>query len=241
MPINLFRKKIAGIEYTHTLVYHHLGLGDYIILSGGLKYLRRNNLLGPVFCICRHQYFNSVQQLYSDIADFEIVGVNDAQQADLLVKHWAGRTLFVGFGKLRDWKYFDKDFYRIINVDFKERWDSFTIKRNNETENKLLEKVCPPGEFAFVHDDVARGYKINNKFINSNLAVVRPHVSDSIFDWISVLEKATEIHCICSSFKHLVDSLPQIQADLFYHYSYVNNGNPREDSITQSKKSWKIV
>lgn len=241
MPINLFRKKNVGTKNTHTLIYHHLGLGDYIILSGGLKYLKRNNLLGPVFCVCKYQNLNSVKQLYDDVDDFEIIAVNNWKEADLLAEHWNGDKMFIGFDKLQDWKHFDKDFYRIIGVDFKERWDSFTIKRNPDEENKLLHKIGLPEKFAFVHDDASRGYLIKNEFINSNLSIVRPYFTNSIFDWISVLEKATEIHCICSSFKHLVDSLTQINAGLFYHYSYVNNGKPREASITESKKAWKVI
>ena len=237
----MFKKKKALIEHTHTLLYHHLGLGDYIILSGGLKYLKRNNLLGPAFCICKHSNLNSVKQLYADIDSFEIIAVNDWLEAEILVKQWKDEKMLIGFDKMIDWQYFDIDFYRIIGVDFKERWNSFTIKRNFDAENKLLNKINLPEKFAFVHDDPSRGYLITHQHINKHLPIVRPYITNSIFDWISVLEKATEIHCICSSFKHLVDSLPEIKADLFYHHSYVNNGNPREASTSASKKNWKII
>lgn len=239
--INMFKKRKPVIEYTHTLIYQHLGLGDYIILSGGLKYLKRNYLLGPAFCICKHEYLNSVKQLYDDVDDFEIIAVNTWKEADLLVKHWNGNKLLIGFDKLQDWQHFDKDFYRIIDVDFNERWNSFTIKRNIDAENNLVNKLNLPGEFAFVHDDPSRGYVINREFIKPGLPVVKPYFTNSIFDWISVLERASEIHCLCSSFKHLVDSLPEIKADLYYHYTYVNDGKPRGASITASKKDWKLV
>jgi hypothetical protein len=241
MSTKLFRKKINANTPTHTLIYHHLGLGDYIIISGGLKYLKHHNSLGPAFCICKHQYLNSVKQLYDDVKEFEIISVEDWREADLVANHWMGDKIFIGFDKLRDYKHFDKDFYRIMNVDFKERWDSFTIKRDFAAEEKLLHDVNLPKKFAFVHDDISRGLVINYKLIKPELPIVRPFLSNSIFDWLSILEKATQIHCICSSFKHLVDSFPQISAELFYHYTYVNNGKPREESITQSRKKWAIV
>jgi len=236
----MFTKK--PLEKTsHTLLYHHLGLGDYIIISGGLKYLRRKNKLGPVFCICKHNYLNSVKQLYADVEDFEIVAVNGWQEADILAAHWKGEKLLIGFEKMINWYHFDRDFYRIIDVDFNERWNSFTIKRNEQAENNLLNELNLPVKFAFVHDDPSRGYVINTDYVDSVLPVVKPHLTNSIFDWIAVLERATEIHCMCSSFKHLVDSLTNITAELFYHYSYVNDGKPREASISESRKNWKII
>jgi hypothetical protein len=126
-------------------------------------------------------------------------------------------------------------------VDFKERWDSFTIQRNIDAENNLLNQINLPDKFAFVHDDASRGFVINHQLVNSNLPVIRPHLTNSIFDWISVLEKATEIHCFCSSFKQLVDSLPDIKGDLFYHYTYVNNGKPKDSGNSACKKNWKVL
>lgn len=237
----MFKKKKDIVEHNHTLLYHHLGLGDFIILSGGIKYLKRNNLLGPVFCICKHHNLSSVKQLYADVDDFEIIAVNEWRQADILASQWKGEKMLVGFHKMIDSFHFDIDFYRILGVDFKERWDSFTIKRNFDVEKRLLDQINLPEKFAFVHDDISRGFIIGDKYINPDLPVVKPYLTDSIFDWTPVLEKATEIHCICSSFKHLIDSLSNIKADLFYHYTYVNNGKPRDTSISSSKKNWKVV
>jgi hypothetical protein len=235
----LFKENFS--ETDPTLIYHHLGLGDYIIISGGLKYLRKEGMLGKAFLVCKHQYLNSVKQLYADVEGFEIIGVNDWKGAEVLVEQWKGRKMIIGFDKMVDWCYFDKDFYRIMKVDFKERWESFAIKRDADTESLLLRDLRLPEEFVFLHDDSERGFKINTGHLKADLPVVRPSLTNSIFDWIAVLERATEIHCICSSFKHLVYYLHNIKAELFYHYSYVNNGAPREDSITSSKKNWQII
>jgi hypothetical protein len=236
---SVFKKK--NEEQGPTLIYQHLGLGDYIIISGGLKYLKRNGLLDRAFCICKHEYLPSITQLYSDVEGLEVISVNDWKGAEILVDQWKGKKLIIGFENMSDWYHFDMDFYRILGVDFTERWNSFTIDRNPEAENKLLREVCPAGDFVFVHDDMSRGLQISEKHINSSLPVVRPFVTNSIFDWVSVLEKATEIHCMCSSFKHLVDSLPGINADLYYHHSYVKNGTVREHSISSSRYGWKII
>lgn len=241
MSLNIFTKKNKETEPTHTLIYHHLGLGDYIILSGGIKYLNRTGKIGPAFCICMDRYLFSIKQLYADINDFGIISVGDWAEADIVVKQWKGNKMIIGFDKMVDYGHFDIDFYRILGVPFKERWDSFTIKRNYEAEKKLIDTIKLPQKFAFVHDDASRGFIISDQYLKSDLPVVRPFLTKSIFEWIGVLENATEIHCICSSFKHLVDSLPGINAELFYHWSHVNNGKPREASVTVSKKNWRVI
>jgi hypothetical protein len=239
--INLFRKKQTLPQNSHTLVYHHLGLGDYLIISGGIKYLKALGEIGPAFCICMDRYLFSVKQLYSDVDNFGVISVNDYAAADIVVKHWKGNVIKIGFDKMQDFEHFDIDFYRMLNVPFNERWDSFTIKRNYEAEKKLIEKLNLPEKFVFVHDDASRGFVISDQYMKMNLPVIRPFITNSIFDWIGVLERATEIHCICSSFKHLVDSVPGINAKLYYHWGHVNKGKPREASITVSKKDWKVI
>ena len=239
MKFNLYRRK--NVNSTHTLIYHHLGLGDHILISGGIKYLRRVGVLGPAVCICRAQYYESVKQLYGDLDNFELLIINNETEVDQISNNWKGKKLTIGFENLQDWNHFDKDFYRILNVNFEERWNSFTIPRDYMEEANLLNEIKLPEKFAFVHDDQARGYLINDNFIRQDLKIIKPYLTKSIFDWVPVLEKAKEIHCICSSFKHLTDSLENVSAELFYHHSYVNSGKPRETSITSSRKNWKII
>lgn len=210
-------------------------------MSGGVKYLRRQGRLGAVFYLCKHNNLNAVKNLYADTPEFEIIAVRDGLQADEVAEQWKGEKLKIGFEKMQNWHDFDVEFYRILGVNFKERWDSFSIKRNFQEEKKLLNEINLPERFAFVHDDPLRGYIISENLIDPSLPIVKPFLSNNFFDWIAVLERATEIHCICSSFRLLTDSLPQINADLFYHYTYVNGGKPREASVTVSRKQWKLL
>ena len=59
--------------------------------------------------------------------------------------------------------------------------------------------------------------------------------SDTIFDYKKLIENATEIHCIDSSFKHLVESL-NTNATLFYHKNYNFRNTSSEPHKT--RKLW---
>ena len=55
--------------------------------------------------------------------------------------------------------------------------------------------------------------------IESKLPQIKPKKLDcekSMFDWIGVMENAKEIHCIDSSFMHIVDSY-KFENDKYYH------------------------
>ena len=63
------------------------------------------------------------------------------------------------------------------------------------------------GDYIFVHDTSSEGqYDIQ---IDSPLQQIKPRkleCEDSIFDWLGVIENAKEVHCIDSSFIHMIDS-----------------------------------
>jgi hypothetical protein len=241
MLLNLFTKKNKEVQARHTLIHHHLGLGDYILLSGGIKYLVRKGKIKSAFILCLEKNAYSVSQLYEDTEKIDIISVTNWDAlCDFLVS-WKGEIKTIGYDLLEDYEHFDVEFYNLLGVNFEERWNSFSIQRNWESEKKLLEELKLPDKFAFVHDDASRGFIIEDKYLMSGLPVIRPFITKSIFDWIGVLENATEIHCMCSSFKHLVDSLPNITDKLYYHWSNVNSGKPRENSVSQSRYDWKIL
>jgi hypothetical protein len=106
---------------------------------------------------------------------------------------------------------FDHNFYQQANIDFSCRWDSFSIPRNEQIENELFEKLeCSDQPYIFLHEDVYRNYTIDRRHLPSNLRVIQPFsVSSgySLFDYRKVMERATELHLIESSFAAFAESI----------------------------------
>jgi hypothetical protein len=66
---------------------------------------------------------------------------------------------------------------------------------------------------------------------------IKPSYTNNIFDYLKLIELSDEIHCIDSSFIHLIDSV-KTNGKLFYHKN-VKVRNISE-SHTQIKK-WNII
>jgi hypothetical protein len=154
--------------------------------------------------------------------------------------------LQIGFGNVNEitQKYnvgWDESFYKQINIPFKERWDSFYILRDFKREDKLYDKLNPNNKkFALVHSSGSDGVnRINYEVIDKDLMVIeiKPSYTNNIFDYLKLIELSDEIHCIDSSFIHLIDSV-KTNGKLFYHKN-VKVRNVSE-SHTQIKK-WNII
>jgi hypothetical protein len=221
-------------------LYTHLGLGDAIICNGLIREVCKK--YNHVSIFCKPEYYKSVSFMLRDISNLQIIESDDkAAQLHLssipeeykyVVGHDALRSLIAK-------NTFDECFYKQIGLNFSKRWDSFYLKRDPVIEENLYHDLAPKQPYAFVHDDHRRGYAINEKYIDPNLVIFRPSLVDNIFTYCKLIENATEIHCMDSSFKHLIDSLDLNLKPLFYHL-YVRGIT--NQNYAQSKLLWnKIV
>lgn len=209
-------------------IYHHLGLGDHIICNGLVRYIRKQTPDSTsVVLVVKYKNLTNVSRMFQDckIVYAPIYDDND---------HKYGKgNLGWCFGGDKNIN-FDESFYKQAEIPFEERWNSFYIERNYDKENSLCNYLKLPNEFCLVHDEASAG-KANIK-IETTLPIVKvckTLIETSMFDWMGVIEKASEIHCINSSFIHLVDSM-QPTAKLYFH-------NDRPNLPFSNKLNWKIL
>jgi hypothetical protein len=84
-------------------------------------------------------------------------------------------------------------------------------------ERELEHSLNLPKQFTLCANGSSMGefnLKVNTEF---QIIYVRKLDGYSIFDWMGVVEKASEIHCVDSSFIHLVESMENITNKLYYH------------------------
>ena len=223
-------------------IYHHLGLGDHIICNGLVRNIYNNYAasFSKIFLFCKDINFESVAFMYSDLKGLEIIKVkNDKKVKKYLKKQDNYKLQKIGF-EFRDLRnrYFDEDFYKIVGIDFKKRWEDFVVIRNFHREKELFRQLeIKPLEYIFLHDDIKRNFKINKKYIiNKNITIIKPFWTKTIFDWCTVLENAKEIHCIDSSFRLLADSL-ELNAELLFFHINIRDPN----YISSSKYNWTLL
>lgn len=135
---------------------------------------------------------------------------------------------------------FERQFYKMAGIELEKKWDSFFVLRDKQREEDLFKKVCISLPYAFIHDDVR--YPIDLKKITSALSWVKPDttLTDNIFDWGTLIERAEEVHVIDSSFMFLVDCLEctNPKQRLFVH-RYARQNAPWNMPLL--KKRWEIL
>lgn len=224
----------------HFFIYHHLGLGDHIILNSLVREVIKLNSNENFSIFVKFRNYESVKFMYSDLKNVFFIVIENDSNANLILKFIDKSQLIkIGFENITS--DFDVNFYKQLNIEFSKRFDSSILNRDPDTEDKLFRNLnLNDTKYVFIHDDKNREYIIDdNTFIHDkNIKIIRPYLTSTIFDWCKVLENASEIHCICSSFKALVDSLQLSKPKLFYHHTLSNTNSPRNQTYTTSNLPW---
>ena len=180
----------------------HLGLGDHVITQGIVNMLasRYENVWLPV----KHHNISSVVHMCRDLKNVSYVPCSSDDDLDHLAFSGDLEILCVGHRnptwEKRDTIHFDQYFYRQANINFNE---SYNWIPQDGLESEKINTLIPSGPFCFVHDDLSRDYIINP---DTNLQQVRNDIAaDTIFDYLPLLRRATEIHCMDSCFALMID------------------------------------
>jgi hypothetical protein len=202
-------------------VYHHLGLGDMLICAGMIRHFYQT--CDELTIFCKKHNLTSVKFMYRDLQNLKIISVSDDCEAVEFINsniHETDNLKVIGFNKLNSNLNisFDQQFYEMANIPHDHKWSKFFIERDSQKEQIVYDSLVKDDDYIFIHEDVKRNFTINRSKINTNLNVVIPdtNITPNIFDYISVIENAKEVHCIDSSFISMVDLL-NVNDHLFYH------------------------
>jgi hypothetical protein len=135
---------------------------------------------------------------------------------------------------------FDQSFYFQAGVPFDARWSSFSFPRRSDQEENLFRELVPVGkDYLFLHEDQARDFKIDRSYLPKELTIVTPKQPPGGFfvsDYAKIIEGATQIHVIESSFAAFIEGLaptgklyahryarPEASADWKLEFTYKND------------------
>lgn len=114
--------------------------------------------------------------------------------------------------------------YRTAGMDPATRFDNREVA-DAAYSYCVINYVPSPTGTVLIHEDIDRGFRIDRRRIPNQVrtpfvwSVNDPRMQDptrSILGWASAIMGSSEIHCIDSSFLHLVEQL-QPTGKLFYH------------------------
>lgn len=139
---------------------------------------------------------------------------------------------------------FDHNFYQQAKIDFNSRWDSFFFVGDEKRENELFDLLgCSNEAYIFLHEDVTRNFIIDRQKILPALRIIQPlSISSgfSIFDYRKVIERATELHLIESSFAAFVESLDLEVQKYAHRYARGHAANDYRHEFTY-RSNWTIL
>lgn len=219
------------MKVAHYVIFGHPGLGDHILCNGIYRNIAQK--AKKCFIATRKDNRYQIHEMLSDLDNIKLLNYGNP----VLFHSWTRKhikylrqresegikTLLLGdFGEnFLAGARFDQSFYRQAEIDFQKRWDSFYAPRNKTKENRLFKKlVTSTKPIIFMHEDKSRGFSVNLELIDNinSFQIVRPLISKefTIFDYRLIVERATQVHCIESSFAALIESM-RIQGEKFAH------------------------
>ncbi len=228
--------ELAKIKSNEIIIHHHSGLGDAVVCNGLVNYL--SSRFDKVYLAAYEKIYEHLDYLYSDNESVELL---EYQKAIDLYKTSKVPILRVGFEKNK--KNFNESFYDQLDLDYQVSFDYFYIPsdeaREKELQAHLVNEYSIKGDFSLIHQVSSYG-KVNLN-INSSIEKIfvekETDIFKNIFLYKKVIENAKEIHCIDSSFLHLVERIPT-NATLYFHNYKTETQKPEELLL---RKDWIII
>ncbi len=200
------------------MIHHHLGLGDHLVCNALVRRCAADGRRVGLFC--KKRYLPSVAFMYRDVPQIGLLPVDDDKEAQAVAAAAETPVIRIGFERL-DSKDFVESFYRQAGMERRLRYEGFHVERDPDREKDCFRRLTDGlGPYIFLHDDPARGFAIDRRRVPASLPVVRPEGGENIFDYLTVIERATEIHCIDSAFANLVESFSEFRARRFVMHAY---------------------
>jgi hypothetical protein len=224
------------INNSEIILHHHSGLGDAIVCNGMVNYLCEK--YDKIYLAAHYKIYDQLNHLYSEN---DVVELLHYKQAIDIYKNKKIPVLRVGFEKNR--KKFNISFYEQLGLDYQISFDMFYIPTNKSKEtdlqNHLIKEYKIKKQYMLIHQ--VSSYGRVDLEIKSNLEKIYVEMETDIFKnlffYKKVIEDSEEIHCIDSSFLHLVERVPT-SARLYFHSVKTNTQKAEKLYLM---KNWEII
>jgi hypothetical protein len=210
------------------------GIGDVIALAAAAVILAERN--GGILLPVKLEYLASIKSIFVNHPEVEFI------DAGLFCKNPTPNNLFISKTDLwlRDTgidQY--QRIYQHFGIPYSERWDSSPVLKACEKVEQI--PVPDVGPYKFMHDDQDRGYRIDLAKVQDGTPIYVPKVVEgrSILAYKDLLENATKIHVIDSSFYHLTEQLNP-RGRLFFH-RYARGNYQAMNNDYEMRHAWEIL
>lgn len=221
--------KLESCKSDSIILHYHLGLGDNIVCNGLVN--RLSNEFNQIYLPVKQPYSKMIRQMFSyneKLKFFEVSYSNSTFDVFIFSLKNNLDILRVGFEKQKD-QPFNTWFYEQLNLNYSDSYNLFRLDLNSEKPNILYDHLIQyysvgNQPYNLIHNEShKKKYELKIKNTNKNIFVTKESdIFNNIFFYSKLIKNAEEIHCINSSFLHLVERMPN-KDKLFYHDVRVSN------------------
>ena len=248
------------------------GLGDYILMNGATRYVAAQPDVEHVDLLCIGSDYKAanVKWMYRDNPNITIHGEPESnshkqgrKKCRRRAKHFpdSDKRCFYWDAFPTWWEMMPRHgldclnncwpelFYAAHQAPYSARHEYFHVNRDKDKEHKIFNSLNLPSEYAFCVNKSSRGvHQVN--FSNIQLPIFNPDSrpdlikSCNIFDWMTVIENATELHTVDTSWFHLIKQMKLKNLKFFHHVRHINGMQNVFDSCyvnDEHDKGWTIL
>tara|TARA_A100001015_G_C14994260_1_gene715470 strand:- start:90 stop:857 length:768 start_codon:yes stop_codon:yes gene_type:complete len=229
--------KINELKNEKIGIITHFGLGDHIILNGLINFLSIR--FKEIHLIIEDKLEENLSYLYKQNHNVILHKISNPMKLDRSIDHSYLNEVCQSIGVEENINFlelgfdnvgsepFNLAFYSQINLPYSYSLNNFSIPENMQEPKQLLKHLKSyfkiKNEFILVHNESSLGtfdlYNIENK--KDIIYVTKESdLFNNIFFYSEVIKEAKEIHCLDSSFLHLVERL-KTNADLYFHDLFI--------------------
>lgn len=213
------------------ILHHHLGLGDTIICNGLVNYLSQS--YSKIYLPVKTSIFPTINYLYSDNSKVELFEIsNEKREKDIFdfADTKKLNILRVGYENIKK-RPFNTAFYKQLRVPYRYSYKYFHLPNSINREIQLKDHLISyykvdPTNYSLIHNEYQfPGGEFELTGIDTKNAIYVTKDSDifkNLLLYRTLIKDAKSIHCINSSFIHLVERV-DTKARLFYHHVRKNN------------------
>ena len=194
-------------------IFSHLGLGDHILCNGIVRHF--SEIYEKVLVFVRNHNLKNVKYMYRDNPNIIPIVVGDefAIEDYIIQNEISDKVIKVGFEKLtyNEKTTYDVEFYNSVNLDFSIRFEKFYFLRNYEMESLILKTLNPNNEkYIFTHG-------VDHSKIKTEYKIISNPTEYTVFDLLTLIENAEEVHIMESSIKNLINSYKFVKPKIYFH------------------------
>lgn len=189
----------------------HYGFGDYVVCYGLVKELskRYKNIILFARPHRSKLHIDNIRRLYASIENVKVITEDPKLYKNVL---YIGGKKFLRAIRRDPSIQCSKFFYDQVGIPLNLMWNNFYYKRDLDKEKEIYYDklgLKDKEEYVFLHDDPARDFIINMKYIKPNIKIIQltDLMDVSILDTLYLVEKSKELHSFNSGLVVFIDQM----------------------------------